>query len=298
VRQAGSYVGPDKLRFDFTHGSALTPDELRDVEDMVNGWILEDQPVRALTTTLDEARRLGAMALFGEKYGDVVRMVEIGDGSFSRELCGGTHVHFTAEVGLLKVLSETSSAANVRRIEAVTGPVAVKLMRTRDRELSETGRELRVPPERVVGEVRELRTRVRELEKRGAQERVSIEGVAGKLLASQSRIAPFDVIIDAVEPVSADELLRLVDAVKDKVQIVVLGSAEDGRVHLVAAVSKDAVQSGVRAGEIVKVAAAEVGGGGGGRDTLARAGGRDPERLPQAIKAAREAIEAAVAGNH
>ena len=127
VRQAGSYVGPDKLRFDFTHGKALTDEELRDVEEMVNAWVLEDQPVRALTTTIEEARRLGAMALFGEKYGDVVRMVEVGDGSFSRELCGGTHVRFTAEIGLFKIVTETSSAANVRRIEALTGPEAVGL---------------------------------------------------------------------------------------------------------------------------------------------------------------------------
>src|SRR6202035_3262988 len=124
VHQAGSYVGPDKLRFDFTHASSLSAQELRQVEDDVNRWILENHPVHALTTTLEEAKRLGAMALFNEKYGDVVRMVEVGDGSFSRELCGGTHVRATAEIGLLRVLSETSSAANVRRIEAITGPEA------------------------------------------------------------------------------------------------------------------------------------------------------------------------------
>ena len=165
VRQAGSYVGPDKLRFDFTHGKALTEEELRDVEQQVNEWVLEDQSVRALTTTLDEARRLGAMALFGEKYGDVVRMVEVGDGSFSRELCGGTHVHFTAEIGLFKVLSETSSAANVRRIEAVTGPAAVSLLRSHDQALAVTARELRTTPEQVPELVAQLRSRVRELER-------------------------------------------------------------------------------------------------------------------------------------
>ena len=111
MRQAGSYVGPDKLRFDFTHGTRMTAEELRDVEDEVNRRILENQPVRALSTTLDEARSLGAMALFGEKYGDVVRMVEVGDGSWSRELCGGTHVRSTAEIGVFKLTSETSSAA-------------------------------------------------------------------------------------------------------------------------------------------------------------------------------------------
>ena len=157
VRQAGSYVGPDKLRFDFTHGKALTPDELLDIEDQVNIWILESQPVRALTTTLDEARALGAMALFGEKYGDVVRMVEVGDGSFSRELCGGTHVQNTAEIALFKVLGESSSAANMRRIEAITGPEAVALMRRHDRELTDAAKVLRVTPDRVPEEVAEIR---------------------------------------------------------------------------------------------------------------------------------------------
>src|SRR2546423_1571173 len=164
-RQAGSYVGPDKLRFDFTHGQALTPEELRDVEDRVNEWVLANRPVRALTTTLDEARRLGAMALFGEKYGDVVRMVEVGDGSFSRELCGGTHVRSTAEIALFKIASETSSAANVRRIEALTGPEAVRMMRRHDRALEQTARTLRVQPDGVPEAVAELRERVRELER-------------------------------------------------------------------------------------------------------------------------------------
>src|SRR5829696_8006140 len=132
VHQAGSYLGPDKLRFDFTHTQRLSDDERTAVEERVNGWILRNDPVRPLTTTLDEAKRLGAMALFGEKYGDVVRMVEIGDGSYSRELCGGTHVRSTAEIGLFLLVSETSSAANVRRIEAITGPAAVAELRASD----------------------------------------------------------------------------------------------------------------------------------------------------------------------
>ena len=135
VRQAGSYVGPDKLRFDFTHGAPLSAEDVAAVEDRVNEWVLANQPVRALTTTLDEARSLGAMALFGEKYGDVVRMVEVGDGAWSRELCGGTHVRSTAEIGAFKLTTETSSAANVRRIEAITGPVAIEELRRSDRIL-------------------------------------------------------------------------------------------------------------------------------------------------------------------
>src|SRR5215217_3681679 len=165
VRQAGSYVGPDKLRFDFTHSTPLSPDELRDVEDRVNAWILENNPVRAITTTLDEAKALGATALFGEKYGDIVRMVEVGDGSWSRELCGGTHVRSTAEIGLFKVTTETSSAANVRRIEAITGPVAVKLLRHHDQVLGEAAGSLRTSPENVAAAVADREAKRRELEK-------------------------------------------------------------------------------------------------------------------------------------
>src|SRR5690349_10743022 len=149
VHQAGSYVGPDKLRFDFTHGAPLTDEDRRWVEDRVNAMVLENQPVRALTTTLDEAKSLGAMALFGEKYGDVVRMVEVGDGGFSRELCGGTHVRSTAEIGVFKITQETSSAANVRRIEAITGPLGVELLRRHDRELTDAAVALRTQPDTV-----------------------------------------------------------------------------------------------------------------------------------------------------
>ena len=169
VRQAGSYVGPDKLRFDFTHGAPLTDDELREVEDAVNREIVADEPVRALTTTLDEARSLGAMALFGEKYGDVVRMVEIGDGNWSRELCGGTHVRSTGVIGAFKVTTETSSAANVRRIEAVTSQVALDELRRNDRLLTETAKVLRTSPESVAEMAADRERRRRELEKRPQQ---------------------------------------------------------------------------------------------------------------------------------
>ncbi len=166
VRQAGSYVGPDKLRFDFSHGQALTAQELRDVEDQVNAWIARRTTRCARSrTTLEEARALGAMALFGEKYGDVVRMVEIGDGEYSRELCGGTHVRATAEIGVFRVLSETSSAANVRRIEALTGPAAVELLREHDRWLAEIAATLRTRPEGAAEAVREREAERRRLEK-------------------------------------------------------------------------------------------------------------------------------------
>jgi alanyl-tRNA synthetase len=295
VRQAGSYVGPDKLRFDFTHASALTTEELSEIEDQVNRWIVEDQPVRALTTTLDEARRLGAMALFGEKYGDVVRMVEVGDGSFSRELCGGTHVRFTAEIGAFRVMSESSSAANVRRIEALTGPAAIELLREHDRALSTAAAELRVPPERVPALVSELRSRVRKLE-RGTTRPEGAPPDLEALLSGASEVDGARVLVAAIDVADGKALLGLADRLKAKLgdAAIVLGSPGENRVDLVASVAPSLVSRGVRAGEIVKLAAAEVGGGGGGRDTLARAGGRDPDKLPAALEAAREAIESAL----
>jgi alanyl-tRNA synthetase len=297
VHQAGSYVGPDKLRFDFTHGSALTREELRDVVDLVNGWILEDQPVRALTTTLEEARRLGAMALFGEKYGDIVRMVEIGDGSFSRELCGGTHVRSTAVIGAFRVAAETSSAANVRRIEALTGPAAITLLRSHDAMLGEAAAELRVPPERVPAIVSELRGRVRQLEKQVASGSGPAAVDLDQLVAGAETVSGARIVIEAVDGVDGKALLDLADRLKSKLgdAAIVLGSAGSGKVDLVASVAPSVVARGVHAGEVVKAAAAVVGGGGGGRDTLARAGGRDPSKLPEALEAARRAISEALA---
>ena len=300
VRQAGSYVGPDKLRFDFTHGKGLTAEELAAVEDQVNGWIVEAQPVRALTTTLEEARRLGAMALFGEKYGDVVRMVEVGDGSFSRELCGGTHVRNTAEVGLFKVLSETSSAANVRRVEAVTGPEAIALMRGHDQALAQAAAALRVPPERVPEEVSQLRARLRGLERElrsGAAARSEVD--IDELVAGAVELDGTRLVAAAVPARDGKALLEMADRLKNKLgeAVIVLGSAGQERVDLVASVAPSLVSRGLRAGDIVKAAAAVVGGGGGGRDTLARAGGRDAGKLPEAIAAAREAVQTALAGD-
>jgi alanyl-tRNA synthetase len=298
VHQAGSYVGPDKLRFDFTHNSGLSPEELVDIENQVNEWILGAYAVRAITTTLDEARSLGAMALFGEKYGDIVRMVEVGDGSFSRELCGGTHVRSTAEIGLLAIFSETSSAANVRRIEAVTGPVAIKIVRRHGHALGEVAKSLRVTPDGVPAAVEELRNRVKQLEKQ-----VKAGGEAGgadeqALIDAAIALSGASLVAATVEGVAGQELLDLADRLKAKLgdAVIVLGAVggDGDKVDLVASVAPSLIERGVKAGEIVRVAAAEVGGGGGGKDTAARAGGRDIEKLPDAIRAARQAVEAAL----
>jgi alanyl-tRNA synthetase len=293
VRQAGSYVGPDKLRFDFTHGGALTEEELGEVEDRVNEWVLANHPVRALTTTLEEARRLGAMALFGEKYGDEVRMVEVGDGSFSRELCGGTHVRSTAEVGLFKVVSETSSAANVRRIEALTGPAAVELVRRRDAALERLAAELRTQPEGVHDAVRKLREAARARPAAPAA-RVSLD----ELMSQVDEVDGTRFLVAGVEAGDEKALLSVLDQLKAKLAdaAIVLGAAGDGRVLFVASVSPALVERGVKAGAIVKAAAQVAGGGGGGRDTMARAGGRHPEKLAEALDAARAAIAQALQG--
>jgi alanyl-tRNA synthetase len=300
VRQAGSYVGPDKLRFDFSHSQALSEQELADVEDRVNEWIARNDPVRPIMTTLEEARRLGAMALFGEKYGEVVRMVEVGDGERSRELCGGTHVRSTAEIGVFRILSETSSAANVRRIEAVTGPAAVQLLRDHDRLLAEVAGVLRTRPEDAPQALRRREQERRDLEKAAksaadapaALQTIDLE----PLLQAAANVDGVPVLAAAVQAPDAAALLRIVDRLRGKLgdAAIVLGTAVEDRVHLVVSLAPALVERGLKAGAVVKTAAKIVDGGGGGRDTLAQAGGRHPEKLAEAIEAAESEIFSAL----
>ncbi|WP_272472721.1 alanine--tRNA ligase [Baekduia alba] len=297
VRQAGSYVGPDKLRFDFTHGQRLSPDELKAVEDRVNQWVLQNDPVRPITTTLKEAQEMGAMALFGEKYGDVVRMVQIGAGDYSRELCGGTHVRSTAEIGVFKVVSEGSSASNVRRIEAVTGPEAVTLLRSHDALIREAAGELRTSPEQVPAKVADLQQQLKAAAKAGASGGANGAVDVGALANAAEEVGGARVLTSRVEVGDAKALLDATDRVKNAIgdAAIVLGAVTDGKVALIASVAPALVERGVKAGELVKVAAQVVGGGGGGRDTMAQAGGRDPEKLDDALAAARAHIESLLA---
>jgi alanyl-tRNA synthetase len=296
VRQAGSYVGPDKLRFDFSHGKALSDAELAQVEELVNGWISENDSVHALTTTLDEAKRMGAMALFGEKYGEIVRLVEVGEGDYSRELCGGTHVRSTAEIGPFTIIAETSSSANVRRIEALTGPAAVEHLLARDRVLRELAAELRTRPDEVPQAVERLAQERKRLEKEVRAGAAAGQVDAGELAAEADELDGTRVLATTVEVADPKALMDTLDRVRGQLPsgAVVLGAIVDDRVHLAVAVSEDLIARGVKAGAIVKVAAAEVGGGGGGRDGVAQAGGRDPEGLPRALDAARGAIREAL----
>jgi alanyl-tRNA synthetase len=292
VRQAGSAVRPDKLRFDFTHGQALGPGELRAIEDRVNEWIKGSHPVRWLEMERGEAERLGAMALFGEKYGDWVRVVEV-DG-VSRELCGGTHVSNTAEVGIFKIVSEGSSAANVRRVEALTGPAAIDWFREREDRLREIGELLDSPHDPVTG-ARRAAQRLREAGEGAKQaERAQLGEEADRLVAEATEAGGVK-LVAARAPISDQKkLLYLAGRVQSKLggdAPVVLGGADGDRVGLVALVSRAAVERGVSAAEIVRRAAPLIGGGGGGREQMAQAGGKDASGLDEALAVARQAIE-------
>ncbi len=274
VRQAGSAVRPDKLRFDFTHDQALTAEQRAEIERRANERIFDALPVNVFETPIDEARRLGATMLFGEKYGDVVRVVEVP--GYSLELCGGTHVTTTAEIGALAILSEGSVGAGVRRIEAVTSGDAWAFLDARSRELDD------------------LRAELETLRKEAKQRPVAaapVEDVAAEIRVEGG----VNVIVQSVEGLDADALLDLSDRFKQRhaPAAIVLGSREDGRVHLVA--NFDAtVADRVSASDVVRGAAAIVGGGGGGRPTMARAGGKDPEKLPDALAEAERLILAAL----
>ncbi len=295
VRQAGSSVRPDKLRFDFTHGAPLTTEELRDVGDRVNDWIKESHFVRALEMSRMDAERLGAMALFGEKYGDWVRVVEVED--VSRELCGGTHVPNTAEIGIFAIASEGSSAANVRRIEAITGPAAIDWFRSRSRSLSEIARIVGSEQDPVAGAHR-LADRLAELEQSAKQAgSADLSKRAEEMAATGQRIGGVTVFVGRGDNADQRSLLELADRIKSRAgeAAVVLGGAADDKVALVASFSKEVTDRGISAADVIREVAQIVGGGGGGRENVAQAGGRDPSKLDEALSAARDTIEAKLA---
>ena len=276
VRQAGSYVGPDKLRFDFTHVGRVPPEELEEIERMVNRRVAEDDPVTWSVMAREEADARGAMGLFEEKYGERVRVLETGD--YSKELCGGTHVSRTGEIGPFKIVSEASTGAGARRIEAVTGLGAVEWYRSRERALLE---EI---------EAREARIRALEAElKRARAGRVDVSALAAGATESNGVRA----LARKVEAGDMDELLSLSDRVKQALgpgAAVVLGAAIDGKPMVVANFGDAAQAAGLSAAEVVRHVAPIMGGGGGGKPGMARAGGKDPARLDDALAAAEERI--------
>ncbi|HMC07219.1 MAG TPA: alanine--tRNA ligase [Solirubrobacterales bacterium] len=296
VRQAGSAVRPDKLRFDFTHGAPLARDELRMIEERVNEWIKASRPVRALHMARAEAEALGAMALFGEKYGEWVRVIEVDE--ISRELCGGTHVANTAEVGIFAIVSEGSSAANVRRVEALTGPAAIDWFRGRSEALEEAGALLGSARDPLAGARRAAR-RLEALEGAQAELDARAAGEEADRLGDQSEeVEGVRIVVGRGQGADQGSLLDLADRIKARLgdAAVVLGGTEDGKVALVASFTQSAVERGLSAADVVREAAEVVGGGGGGRDTVAQAGGRNPQRLEEALTVARDAIRRGLGG--
>jgi alanyl-tRNA synthetase len=278
VRQAGSAVRPDKLRFDFTHDSALSSEQREAVQRRVNDLVFENRPVHVFETPIDEARKLGAMMLFGEKYGDIVRVVEVF--GYSTELCGGTHVTSTAEIGPFVILSEGSVGAGVRRIEAVTSGAAWAVLDERSRELAA------------------LRTEL-EAVRRQARDRPKVAPVTQAIdVDADLPVTPVNgvnVIVQSLEGLDADALLDLSDRHKQKhtPAAIVLGSHENGKVHLVANFDSSVAER-VSASDVVRQAASIVGGGGGGRPTMARAGGKDPAKLAEALAEAERLVVSAL----
>ncbi|MFQ5854204.1 MAG: alanine--tRNA ligase [Anaerolineae bacterium] len=296
AQQRGSLVAPDRLRFDFAHLSALSEEEVREIEHRVNEKIRADLPVEPKYTTLDEARRLGAMMLFGEKYGENVRMVTIDD--YSRELCGGTHLHRTGQIGGFLITNEGSVGAGLRRIEALTGRGAERYMRERLELLGDVAGTLGA---QGLGEVR---PRLHSLLDEVKGQRREIDRLRRRIALQETEsILNKTVVLDGVEVVAAqveamdmEGLRERIDFLRDRLGsgVIVLGSVIDGRPQLVAAVTSDLVAKGLDAGDLVQQVAAVVGGSGGGRPMLAQAGGRDPGKLDEALSRVKELVSQAL----
>ncbi len=296
VKQSGSLVAPDRLRFDFTHYTALSPEDLIEIEDLVNRKVMDNLSVTTLVQELNQAVSEGAMALFGEKYGDRVRVVSV-DG-FSKELCGGTHVSRTGDIGLFKIVSESGVAAGVRRIEAITGTGALRRFREDEALLSQLEGLFKGTRPELVGSVRRYQASIRSLEKelqamryRLAQDRV------GQLLHTAKRVNDIKVLTSVVDQLDNASLRNLADELKSRIGrgVVVLATSGSGKVSLVAAITSD-LTSRLHAGRMVKEIASVVGGGGGGRPGLAEAGGKDPSKLPLALEAVAGYVERHIQG--
>jgi alanyl-tRNA synthetase len=296
VLQRGSLVAPDRLRFDFSHPKPMTPEEIRAVEDEVNARILEDHPIRIDLTTYNEAVSKGAMALFGEKYGDVVRMISIP--GVSIELCGGTHVRHTAEIGLFRIVTETGVASGVRRVEAVTGTVAYKRAVAQDEALRGIAARLKTTPENVARRVDQLAEELRETQKQLEKARHSGSGdVVSQLVQSAKDVNGVKVIAAEVDVNSNDELRALGDRIRAGMgsAAAVLIAKLGERVALFALVSDDLISKGVKADAIVKEIAALTGGTGGGRPHMAQGGVGDASRINEALQRAPEIVRGMLA---
>jgi len=287
VNQAGSFVGPDRLRFDFSHFAPVTAAELAEVERIVNRVVLDNLPVTVIETTQELAKEMGAVALFGEKYGRKVRVVIAGD--FSKELCGGTHVNSSAEIGLFKIVSEASVGSGLRRIEALTGAGALEYVAGREEILAAAAAALKTRPEELAGKVEALLDDIKDLEQKLAGANTKLARLAvQELVAQGEKVGGLQVVAGRVDAGGMDDLRSVADMVRDRLAdgVVILGAVSGDKVNFVAMATAGAVARGVHAGNIVKAAATVAGGGGGGRPDMAQAGGRQPGKIAEALAAA------------
>ena len=292
VEQAGSYVDAHRLRFDFSHFSAMTPEELAKVEQIVNDEINAHLPVRTSVMTLEDAKKTGAMALFGEKYGDSVRVVQMGD--FSTELCGGTHVANTGDIAVFKILSESGVAAGVRRIEALTGPGVFAYYKELEDRLSEAAKIVKATPANLAEKLTHLMAEVKQLssENESLKSKAARESL-GNVMDQVKEIKGVKLLAAKADGADMNGLRDLGDQLKEKLGegVVVLASEKDGKVNLVAMATDSAMAQGAHAGNLIKGIAALVGGGGGGRPNMAQAGGKNPAGIPQAIAEVEKVLE-------
>ncbi|HUT53569.1 MAG TPA: alanine--tRNA ligase [bacterium] len=294
VHQKGSLVTPDRFRFDLTHFSPVTADQLRQVETRVNQWVRENHEINLQVLSHKEAVKKGAMALFGEKYGETVRMVEMGP--FSRELCGGTHARRTGDVGMFKVVAESSVAAGVRRIEAVTGRAAVAEAQRIEDQVKEAALCLRANPGELKDRINKLQDEIKNLKKELRAEREKkLTGGGSDIFSKIKNMNGVQVLVAEVEVADGKDLRPLGDQVKDKLKsgVAVLGAKANDKAHLLAVVTKD-LTGRIKAGDIVKEIAPIVGGKGGGRPDFAQAGGPDQDKLAEALKKALEVVESKI----
>ncbi len=291
VEQAGSYVSADRLRFDFTHFTGMTAEELKEVERLVNEAVFASYAIDTEEMSIDAAREKGAMALFGEKYGDVVRVVDMG--GYSIELCGGAHLKNTAQVGSFKIVSENGVAAGVRRIEALTGEGALKHYQAQEEEVRTLSQMVKTTPDKLVARVEQLLAEQKELAKELEKLKAKMAGgAADEILNQKVEINGVAVLAAEVKDMDANAMRTLGDQLKNKLGsgVIVLAGAKDGKVSLMAMATDDVVKKGAHAGNIIKGAAAVCGGGGGGRPNMAQAGGKDASKIGEALEKAKEII--------
>ena len=290
VAQRGSLVDPDKTRFDFSHNAPVTDDEIRQVEEIVNREIVANTPTQAQQMSFDEAIAHGATALFGEKYGDVVRVLDIG---FSCELCGGTHVSRTGDIGFFKIVSEGGVAAGIRRIEAVTGLAAMHWVQEMSRKVDEAAVALKTQPDELVNRIVQLQDQMKGLDRELSTLKTRFASSQGDDLAGKAiDVSGIKVLASMVEGADVPGLRNAMDKLKDKLKTaaIVLATVKDGKVSLIAGITSD-MTSKIKAGELVNFVASQVGGKGGGRPDMAQAGGSDPSGLPEALKSVKNWVQ-------